>query len=299
MPLFRRPDGDLVTDESPVRRMIPYIMRGRNESVVYHDELVNIARVRPWMRAWNQSHPDDAITMFHIFLVGIAKGLQARPGMNRFVSGGRIYQRRGNFMSFAAKKQFDEKSPLVTVKVEIPEDEPFIQTIRKIKGAVGEGRSGAISMVDKELKLALALPGVVLRGVMALLRFLDKVNLMPGGMIKTDPMFTSCFVANLGSVGLDRTYHHLYEYGNASLFCVMGPPKKIPVVEPPGDKIAIREVVEMRWSFDERINDGFYCALALKHFAKVMEDPEKYIGDPTQDSAKRREPDAAAPTPAA
>ena len=60
MPLFRRPDGDLITDESPVRRMIPYIMRGRNESVVYHDELVNIARVRPWMRAWNQSHPDDA-----------------------------------------------------------------------------------------------------------------------------------------------------------------------------------------------------------------------------------------------
>ena len=49
----------------------------------------------------------------------------------------------------------------------------------------------------------------------------------------------------------------LYEYGTGSLFCVTGPPKKIPVVQPPGDKIAIKEVVEMRWSFDERINDGF------------------------------------------
>src|SRR5262249_2320961 len=158
MPLFRRPDGDLITDESPVRRMIPYIMRGRNESAVYHDELVDISRVRPWMPAWNQSHPDAAITMVHIFLVGIAKGLQARPGMNRFVSGGRIYQRRGNFLSFAAKKKFDDKSPLVTVKVEIPESEPFLETIRKIKNAIGEGRSGAVSMLYKELKLALPLP---------------------------------------------------------------------------------------------------------------------------------------------
>jgi len=273
--------------------MIPYIMRGRNEAAVYHDELIDISKVRPWMRAWNQSHPDDAVTLFHIFLYGIALGLKARPGMNRFVSGGRLYQRRGNFLSFAAKKRFDEKSALVTVKVEFPEGEPFLDSIRKVKGGIGEGRSGVVSTVDKELKLALAL-----RGVMAILRFLDKINLMPGAMIRTDPMYTSAFVANLGSVGLDRTYHHMYEYGTASLFCVIGPPKKIPVVEA-GDKIGVREVVEMRWSFDERINDGFYCALALRHFARVLEDPDKYIGSPMQGAKPTVEASPAAPTTAA
>jgi hypothetical protein len=280
MPLFRRPDGDLIRDESPVRRMIPYVMRGRNESAVYHDELIDLSRVRPWLRAWNQSHPDDAITLFHIFLYGIAKGLHARPGMNRFVSGGRHYQRRGAWLSFAAKKKFDEKSPLVTVKLEFPETDTFLEATRRIKAAIGEGRGGAVSTVDKELKLALALPGVVLRAVMAILRFLDRVNLFPAAMIRSDPMFTSAFVANLGSVGLDRTYHHLYEYGTASLFCVIGPPRKVPVVVQPGDQVAVREVVEMRWSFDERIHDGFYCALALKHFARILEDPEKHLGPP-------------------
>src|SRR5262249_8976567 len=125
MPLFRRPDGDLVKDESLVRRMIPYIMRGRNESAIYHDEIVDISRVRKWMKAYNTAHPDDPVTMFHIFLFSIAKGFLARPGLNRFVSGGRIYQRRGTFLSFAAKKKFDEKSPLVTVKLEFFDDEPF------------------------------------------------------------------------------------------------------------------------------------------------------------------------------
>jgi 2-oxoacid dehydrogenases acyltransferase (catalytic domain) len=273
MPLFRRPDGDLITDESPVRRMIPYLMRGRNESAVYHDEVIDISKVRPWMRAWNQSHPGDAITLFHIFLFGISRGFHARPGMNRFSSGGRLYQRRGFFLSFAAKKRFDDKAALVTVKVEYPENEPFIESVRKVKNAIGEGRGDAVTTVDKELKLALAL------------RFLDKVNLMPGAMLKTDPMYTSAFVANLGSVLLDRTYHHLYEYGTASLFCVIGPPKKIPVVIA-GDQIVVREVVEMRWTFDERIHDGFYCALALKHFARVLEDPDKYIGSPTEGADK-------------
>jgi hypothetical protein len=272
--------------------MIPYLMRGRNESAVYHDEIIDITKVRAWMRVWNQSHPGDAITMFHIFLYGISRGMHARQGMNRFSSGGRLYQRRGYFLSFAAKKRFDDKSALVTVKVEYPENEPFIESIRKVKGAIGEGRGDAVTTVDKELKLALALPGVVLRAIMAILRFLDKVNLFPGAMIRTDPMYTSAFVANLGSVALDRTYHHLYEYGTASLFCVIGPPKKIPVVVA-GDQVVVKEVVEMRWTFDERIHDGFYCALALKHFARVLEDPDKYIGSPTA-GAEKELPAAAA-----
>lgn len=258
--------------------MIPYIMRGRNESAIYHDELVDISEVRRWMKEYNTAHPDEPVTMFYIFLYLIARGFNARPGLNRFVSGGRIYQRRGTFLSFAAKKKFDATSPLVTVKLEFPEGEPFADCVRRIKTAIGEGRSDIERAVDKEVKLAMALPGVVLRAVMALLRWLDQVNLLPGAMIRPDPLYTTAFIANLGSVGIDRTYHHMYEYGTASLFGVMGPPRKIPVVEQPGNKVAVREVVELRWSFDERINDGFYCATALKHFARMLENPDKYIG---------------------
>jgi hypothetical protein len=280
MPLFRRPDGDLVKDESPVRRMIPYVMRGRNESAVYHDELIDLFRIRPWMRAYNQAHTDDPVTLFHIFLYSIGRGFLARPGLNRFVSGGRIYQRRGTFLSFAAKKKFDDKSPLVTIKLEMLPDESFGDFVKRYKASLGEGRSDQERTIDKEVKLALYLPGPILSGVMSFMRWLDRMNLMPGAMIKTDPLYCTAFIANLGSVGLDRTTHHMYEYGTASLFGVMGPPKKIAAVEQPGDKIVVREVIEMRWAFDERLNAGFYCAMALKHFSRIIEDPEKHLGLP-------------------
>jgi pyruvate/2-oxoglutarate dehydrogenase complex dihydrolipoamide acyltransferase (E2) component len=293
MPWFKRPDGDLVTDENPVRRMIPYLMLGRNESVVYHDEWVDLTRARPWIREYNRAHLESPITLFHLCLFAIARGFHGRPGMNRFVSGGRIYQRKGVFLSFAAKKQFDEKSALVTVKLPFPPDEKFADCVTRIKGAIGEGRSDKVTTVDKELKFALALPGPLLSFAMSLLRFLDRFNLMPKAMIDSDPMYTSAFVANLGSVAIDRTYHHMYEYGTASLFCVIGPPKKA-VVAGPGDQPVVKEMVELRWSFDERINDGFYCAMALRVASRILEDPERYLGPPAGAAVPAPEAAAAA-----
>jgi hypothetical protein len=151
--------------------------------------------------------------------------------------------------------------------------------VASIVDSIDNARGDGISMVDKELKLALALPGVMLRAVMAILRLLDRVNLLPGAMIKTDPMYASCFVANLGSIGLDRTYHHLYEYGTISLFAALGTPKKV-FVPGPDDKPVVKELIEVRWAFDERINDGFYCATGMRVAQRIVEDPERYIGDP-------------------
>jgi pyruvate/2-oxoglutarate dehydrogenase complex dihydrolipoamide acyltransferase (E2) component len=279
MPIFKRSDGDLVKDESPVRIMIPYLMKGRNESVVYHDEVIDMTKLRPWIHAFNQAHPDNAITLFHVVLYCIARGFHSRPALNRFVSGGNIYQRKKVELSFAAKRKMEEKSALVTVKVEFPAEETFPEMAKRIKSLISEGRGPKERGVDKEVRLLTKLPGPVLRAAVAVARWLDSVNLMPKTMIDTDPMYCSAFVANLGSIGVDRTYHHLYEWGNASLFAVLGVPKKVPVVVK--DEVVVRELVEVRWSFDERINDGFTCALGMKYAARLLEDPDRWLGPPT------------------
>lgn len=286
LPLFKRPDGDLVTDESHVRRMIPYLMRGRNESIILHDEMIDLTRTKPWLKEYNRHHKQP-VTLFHLFLWTMGTGFYVRHGLNRFISGGRIYQRKGVQLSFAAKKKFRDESPLVTVKMRFDDPkETFESVVRRSLDLVGEGRDDTRKRtVDKELSLAMSIPGPLLRFVMALLRGLDRFNLLPGAMIDNDPLYSTCFLANLGSVGVDRTYHHLYEYGTASLFCVIGVPKKTVVVGDDG-KPAVKEMVECRWSFDERINDGFYCAASMRYLARHVEDPEKYIGPPSANADK-------------
>jgi hypothetical protein len=275
MPIFRRPDGILVKKESPVRSIMPYIMRGRNESIIFHEAHYDITKTRAFIRSFNREN-DQAATLFHLFLWSCGQILAERPGLNRFVSGGKLYDRKGIFISFAAKKELSDEAPLVTVKMEFWKGESFADCVKRIVSAINDGRGNEVKQVDKELALAMALPGPLLRFVMWALRGLDRVNLMPGWMIKGDPMFTSIFVANLGSVGLDRTSHHLYEYGTAAMFGALGAPRKQTVFDRAGNQV-VRDILEVRWSLDERVNDGLYCARTLAQLKKLFEDPAEAI----------------------
>ena len=75
------------------------------------------------------------------------------------------------------------------------------------------------------------------------------------------------FVANLGSVKLDSAYHHLYEYGNCPFFAALG--RTQTVVTPDGPK----QMCSIKYSFDERVEDGLYCAKGLELLKQRMEDP--------------------------
>lgn len=272
MPLFARPDGDLIRDVAPVRAIMPYVIPGRTEAFVLHEMTVDLTRTLPYLETWNAQHPEGPkATLFHFVLHCLAQTLHERPGLNRFVSGGRFYQRRGVFLSFAAKKRFDESAPLVTVKIEFPPGATFDTTVAHVSGGVGEGRTGPPRPVDKETSLLTRLPGFLPRAAVGLARRLDRWNLMPRKMIETDPLYCSVFVANLGSVGIDRTWHHLFEWGNAHLFCVLGKTKRHLFIE--GDRPVVRDAVQLFWTFDERANDGFYCMTALKRFQDLLENP--------------------------
>ena len=100
---------------------------------------------------------------------------------------------------------------------------------------------------------------------MAVLRTANRFGLLPRSMIENDPMFSSVFVANLGSVGLDAGYHHLWEYGTCSMFAVMGRPK---------ERHDGAVVFEIQYSYDERMEDGLYGGLAMASIKQHLESPE-------------------------
>ncbi len=272
MPLFSRPDGDLLRDVHRVRALMPHLMPGRTESFVLHEMTVDLSRTLPFLAEFNAARGDaPKATLFHLVLHGLARVLHEKPGLNRFVSGGRFYQRRGVWLSFAAKKSFDERAPLLTIKAEFPQGAALADSVARVTGGVGEGRTGPPRPVDKEARVLAALPAFLLRAILAAGRLLDRWNLLPRAIIATDPLFCSCFVANLGSVGIDRTYHHLFEWGNAHLFCVVGAVKKHIFIE--GDAPVVRDAVQLFFTFDERANDGFYCMRALATLREALEDP--------------------------
>ncbi len=283
MPLFRRHDGDLVRGETPMRRIMPYLMRTRNESVVYNDALYQIERTREWLKAYNRAH-DARATLFHVLSYAVAQTLHARPALNRFVAGNRVYQRRGVQLSFVVKKDMKDDGESTTVKVATERGEPFSAYAARLAAIVTNAQDTE-RHVDKETGLIMMLPGFMVRALVASARWLDHWHLYPRFMTDEDPMYASVFLANLGSVGVSDVYHHLYEYGTCSIFGAISAPARLPFVE--GDAVVPRAGVRVRWSFDERIHDAFYCAKSLELVRRIVESPADHLGDPTGDPSFR------------
>jgi hypothetical protein len=270
MPLFMRPDGKLA-DVAPYRRIMPYIMPTRSESAVYFEQKLDLTKTREFIRAFNASH-ERRITVFHVFVWAIVRMLHQRPRLNRFVSGGRIYDREGIWISYSAKKSLDDEAPIVVPKRRFDPSLSFTELVEFVHQDVSRGRSDEKSHVDRELSLALRLPGPLLRLCVVLLRWLDAWNLLPGAFIRSDPMYASAFIANLGSVRLDSAYHHLYEYGNIPLFAAIGRVHEEVVADGKGG-VATRHVASIKYTLDERIEDGLYCAAAVDSLRQLIEDP--------------------------
>jgi hypothetical protein len=246
----------------PYRRMMLFLMRGRNESAVYFEQTLDLTKTMPWIAEWN-ARTDHRATLFHIVLHGLSSVLHERERLNRFTVGRRTFQRKAVFLTFAAKKQMSDDAPLATVKRRFAREESFGDLVGKLTGEIGSAKSAAPSAMDKEMRILLALPGFLLAFLLGLLKALYSIGLAPRSLVDTDPLYTSAFVANLGSIKIDAAYHHLYEHGNCPLFVTIG--------QVTDGKLTLR------YTFDERVEDGLYCAKSLQLLARRIEDPASWI----------------------
>jgi len=271
MPFWWRSDGDYVRNVPRTRRIMPFIMRKRNESIVFFEQKLDTAKASTFLRDFRDRTGLRA-TMLHLLIYSSAQMLKDRPRMNRFIAGGRIFQRRGIWISFSAKKRKTEDAPIVLVKREIDPSWSFEELVRQIEGGISESRSDKPSITDTELSLTFKLPVFLIGWLVWLLMKLDHFGWLPGSFIRKDPLFASLFIANLGSIDLDAGFHHLYEYGNIPVFIMAGRSKEEVVVGPGGNPI-VRPMMTLRYSFDERIEDGLYGARALEIMKRIIEDP--------------------------
>jgi hypothetical protein len=265
--------------------------------VVLHDTVYRMPAALEWMKAYNRAHAERA-TLFYLFMYACGQALHARPELNRFVSGNRLYQRRGVQVAFLVKRELSDEGVGTTVKVEILREEPFQEFVARVTRIIEEAR-GPDRAVDKETALVMKLPGPMVRGLVAIARLLDAWNLYPRLMTANDPMYASLFLANLGSAGISDAYHHLYEYGTVSIFGTMSALRRMPFVE--GDQVVVSEGLSIRWTFDERIHDAFYAARSLAIVKRILEHPTRWLGAPDGEPvfAERARANAADSTDAA
>ena len=81
--------------------------------------------------------------MFHVVLWAARQGLAEFPSVNRFVAGGRLYQRKGIWISYSAKQRMKKGAPLLVLKREFDPDESFAAMVAAMRHAAPQPRSSA------------------------------------------------------------------------------------------------------------------------------------------------------------
>jgi hypothetical protein len=294
MPLFHRSDGTLVRDLPAFRRILPYLMRRRNESAVFIDMRVDVTRTRKWIRACNRASSGEACNLLHLFLYVLSRVVADFPELNRFVSGRRVYQRHTATASLVVRESLTPNSAPYTVKVPAAEPEEALAHYARRLSAILRNAREFQKPTEREIELVMRLPDPLVRLAVWARDKLDEWNLLPGFMIRNDPMYTTIFIAEMKSLAMPGTFHHLYECGTCGLFAVVAAREREPGPGGAGSEGA-RDIIPIRWTVDERVADGALMAAAMHRVRSWLEDPAQIAGLPEQAG----QGDSAAPMPAA
>ena len=280
-----RSDARYIRNVSGLSTIIFHIMPNRTESEVYLSDRIDATELVKFIEQKNAQHDNYKTTIFHCFVLAVARMLRERPAMNRYVQGRRLYERDEISLTFMAKRRFADYAEESFMLV-VPKDTDTIDEIsHKIYGDVREARKSEHSTggIDAVVDSFAKIPRLLLMLIIRIIRWLDFWGLVPKPLKDGDSNYSSVLLSNLGSIQGPAVYHHLNNYGTNSIMITVGTLHKEEIVMPDGTK-QIRDILDFGATIDERIGDGFYFVRSLRLVKYIFAHPElldRPLGEPS------------------
>lgn len=268
-----RKDGVWLKDIDPLHAFTPYLYPDRADNEAFISERIELENINRYLEKKNAENPEEPYKLFHVLLAAIVKTLTLRPKMNRFIKGYRTYQRNDLTLAFVVKKRFADEGKEALAFVKFDEDSTIDTVKTKVYGEINECRSEKLDNSTAGMDMLTKMPRFLLRIVVWILHKLDFYGKVPDFLVKTDPNYATCFISNLGSIGLKAGYHHLCNWGTNSLFVVIGEKKLTSVCDSEG-KTQMKETLDIGLTLDERIADGYYYSKTVKLVKYLLQNPE-------------------------
>ncbi len=268
-----RYDAYRIRDIDGLHFYMAYLMPKRTDAEVYINEKIDITELLKYINEKNATG-ERKVTLFHCIIAAVARTVKMRPLLNRYISGKRYYMRHEISLGFTIKKKFADHSE-ETLMIYRPRDcENVCAITDRISPKVSEAKKENKSQsVDDILNIVKKLPKPVMTLFMAAMNFMDVHGLMPKSFSSVDTNYCTVLLSNLGSIKCDAVYHHLNNMGTNGIVITIGEMHKEEMIDENGEK-AIRDVVNLGVTLDERIADGFYFARSLKLIKHLFKNPE-------------------------
>lgn len=266
-----RSDGRKIKTLPAFFKVIPSVMLERNDSQVLYKQDIPIKYLDEYID--KKAEEGIKLSYMHIIYAALVRVIAERPRLNRFVMNGTTYARNKIYVSLAIKKNLTDDGVETTTKVEYQGTENIFDVKQKLDAVIEQNKEIEASNETDHLAKTLGLiPIGLIRVAVKFLKFLDRHGLLPKAIIKASPFHTSVFLTNVGSLGIDTIYHHLYNFGTTSMFFSMGKKKKSFIYE--DEEIKEEKCITLAFVGDERICDGYYYANSFKSLFRYLKKPE-------------------------
>ncbi|MBR6229065.1 MAG: 2-oxo acid dehydrogenase subunit E2 [Eubacterium sp.] len=267
-------DGKLIRDLDSLHFIMPFIYPNRCDNEAYISQVMDLTAAEKYLEKKNKDNDGYHYTLFQLVITALFKTLILRPKMNRFIVNNSLYQRTQISASFAVKREFKDSGEEGLAFV-YGNRADTLETIHdKMYREIYEARNVSGGNATEKMDVFNVLPRFIGRRIVKTLCWLERHGKMPESLTKGDPCYASVFVTNLGSIGMDAGYHHLANWGTNSIFVVLGEMKKRPFTDQNG-KTKMKTSVDMGFTLDERIADGYYYSRTVKLFKYLLEHPEE------------------------
>lgn len=273
-----RYDGWRVKKVDPIFSVVPFILNKRVDSEVFFEIKIPIDKIESFIKEHKKEIPE--LSIMHVVMASIVRLISQRPYVNRFVVWNKVFARNHVSFSLAIKRSLSDEGEETVIKPYFLPTDTLLDVVKKTNKELEENQQvGQQNSSDSISKVMGFLPDFLLRGVVVLVKQLDKVGLMPKPLFHASPFHTSIFLTNIGSIGIESIYHHLYEFGTCSMFAAMG--KKTRTVEMDKDGTTTQsKTILLKFVLDERICDGFYYASTIRMIDKIISNPSVLLLPP-------------------
>jgi hypothetical protein len=248
-------------------------MKTRVGATSYISDSVEIGNMEKYIRQKRAEGLSDFGAM-HVFIAAYVRAVSQYPGINRFISGQKIYARHDIEIALTIKKDMLLESPDTVIKAAFKPEATAEDVYAELNRIIKKEKSSMDldSSFDKTAGFLNYIPGLLLKFTVWLLNFWDYFGLIPAKLLKLSPFHGSLVITSMGSLGVPPVHHHLYDFGNIPLFLSFGA-KRTSYEPDKNGNIVERKYIDYNFACDERICDGFYYASALKYAKRMLKNP--------------------------
>ncbi len=276
----RRADGRRVKHLDPIVQMTPYLMPMRCDAQVFLEHKADYEKLSRYIV--KKSREGEKVTFMQILVAAYVRAISRNPEVNRFIFNKQYYSRNNCSVSYTVLKDpQDTNSNETTVRILFDLTDTLFDVRDRMNAAVEASR--ATEDGDFVIRLASALLGVpgLATLVVGAVKLLDRYGIAPKVLLRELPFYSGMFITNNGSIGLHHPWHHIYNFGDVSLFIGMGTLVKEAFVESDG-RVRMRRWLPLGITADERVCSGAHYAQFFFDIMHLLDNPEELETPPDE-----------------